>query len=587
MVGWYDPTQLLNTGKKTVISTAIGENADPRLVTAAATGGKFFDYSKELNFNKHEEFKDSGEARKEIWIDYVSDVGDGWNSTYSVAYSLARPEIDGKKRGEILIFGGDEVYPTATDEEYRNRLVQPYEMAFNASRNGETAEIVDGERADLTKLPHVFALPGNHDWYDSLVAFQKIFCTHILNERKFAGGWRTRQKRGYFSLKLPHNWWLLGVDLQLSHNIDTRQLQYFETIVEKMDAGDKVIICVPEPYWVKAIKYEEFEEAHAKFKQKEKSLEKLESLLEKKGVEVKLYLAGDLHHYRRFESEDGRRTQKITAGGGGAFLHPTHDFDFKSKMKTAKSFTLENEYPTSEVSSRQDWKNLFGFLWNNKTFGILTAVLYALLAFLIHGNVEGNFTWRKAVTATVNRCINEPLALIVVILMVIGLVFFTDSNSKFYRRVAGTIHGLTHLTAVFFLGWVGFLLMQYFIGADNFNSMAYQNNNLAKINLVWLGCIVLVCGAGGYVFGSLIMGIYLFVSLHIFGRHDNEAFSALKIQDYKNFVRLHIGEDGKLTIYPFKIEKVSRDWDDDDEKKTRHPRTELKPELIEKIEPLG
>ena len=71
------------------------------------------------------------------------------------------------------------------------------------------------------------ALPGNHDWYDSLVAFQKLFFTHIFNGRTFAGGWRTRQKRSYFALKLPHKWWLVGVDLQLSHNIDVPQLRYF------------------------------------------------------------------------------------------------------------------------------------------------------------------------------------------------------------------------------------------------------------------------------------------------------------------------------------------------------------------------
>src|SRR5688500_5549587 len=132
MVGWYDPTQLLKTGKKTVISTIIGENADPRLVNAAAPDENYFDYSKELKFSGSGEFEDSGDDRKEIWIDYVSDLGDGWNSTYSVAYSAARQliETSGKtlERGEILIFGGDEVYPTATSDEYEKRLVRPYRM---------------------------------------------------------------------------------------------------------------------------------------------------------------------------------------------------------------------------------------------------------------------------------------------------------------------------------------------------------------------------------------------------------------------------------------------------------------------------
>ncbi len=92
-----------------------------------------------------------------------------------------------------------------------------------------------------------------------------------------------------------------------------------------MEKGDKVIVCVPEPYWVKTIKYEGLTD---KFEKKEASIEKLEKLFEENEIEVKLYLAGDLHHYRRFATDDGQN-QKITAGGGGAFLHPTHDFDFR------------------------------------------------------------------------------------------------------------------------------------------------------------------------------------------------------------------------------------------------------------------
>ena len=585
MVEWYNPLQLKDTAIKTVISTIIGANADPRLVAASATSGKFFDYSRELEKDDRD-FLPSKVERKEIWIDYVSDVGDGWNPTYSVAYSLARQTIDipnkSLQRGEILVFGGDGVYPTANTDEYEKRLVKPYRMAFNANRNGDVS---DADEIDLKKAPHVFALPGNHDWYDSLVAFQKIFCTHIFNRRTFAGAWRTRQKRSYFALKLPHNWWLLGIDLQLSHNIDVPQLQYFESVIDEMNEGDNVILCVPEPYWVKAIKYQGMTDI---FEEKEESIERLEKILEDRQIEIKLYLAGDLHHYRRFESEDGHRTQKITAGGGGAFLHPTHDFKFDKDLEG--DFAWKQNYPSFDDSKKQDWKNLFGFLWNNKTFGILTAILYSLLAFLIHGEVSGNFTWRKAFTATINRCINEPLALIVVILMLMGLVFFTDSNSKIYRRTAGTIHGLTHLGAIFFLGWFGFLLMRYLIGEANFNSLAYQSEHQARINLVWLGCILLVCGAGGYIFGSIIMGIYLFISLHIFGRHDNEAFSALKIEDYKNFLRLHINGDGKLTIYPLKIDKVERDWNPvkvGEKIVNYEPENDLKAELIEEIEPIS
>lgn len=580
MTDWYNPSQLLDTAKKTAISTIIGENADPRLVSAAPPDGDYFDYSQE--FGSNGDFKGSGAARQEIWIDYASDVGDGWNPTYSVAYALAQETLDiaGEKlsRGEILIFGGDGVYPTANSEEYEKKLVHPYRMAFNASRNGGA----QGEDKDLKKNPHIFALPGNHDWYDSLVAFQKIFCTSVFNNRLFAGGWRTRQKRSYFALKLPQKWWLLGIDLQLSHSIDVPQLQYFESIArQKMTAGDKVILCVPEPYWVKAIKYQDHKEAYDKLVEKEESIAKLEDILEEKGVQTKFYVAGDLHHYRRFESLDDDRIQKITAGGGGAFLHPTHDFDYRKTKRRRKkgdtrNFDLKKNYPEPAVSSSLDWTNLFGFIFRSPKFGILTAILYPLLALLIRGALDAPFSWREAFKATIDRFIAEPLALIIVILMLMGLVFFTDSNSKIYRRTAGLIHGLTHLTAVFFLGWWAYLLSEWII--TNYGIVGETTRSL-----IWFGCIFLVCGIGGYLIGSFIMGVYLFVSLHIFGRHDNEAFSALKIEDYKNFLRLHIDREGKLTIYPLKIDKVEREWirESKGNAESYKPKNKLKVKLIE------
>jgi hypothetical protein len=64
----------------------------------------------------------------------------------------------------------------------------------------------------------------------------------------------------------------------------------------------------------------------------------------------------------------------------------------------------------------------------------------------------------------------------------------------------------------------------------------------------------------GWVVGSVIMGIYLLVSLNVFRRHSNEAFSSLAIQDWKNFLRMKIDLAGNLTIYPVGIKRVPRRW---------------------------
>src|SRR4029453_12483684 len=99
------------------------------------------------------------------WIDYVSDTGDGWNSTYAVAKTVAGAELrlerpDGgteiTRRGSLPILGGDAVYPVASRAAYKRRLVAPFEAALKDTP---------------TPSPLVRAVPGNHDWYDSLVSF--------------------------------------------------------------------------------------------------------------------------------------------------------------------------------------------------------------------------------------------------------------------------------------------------------------------------------------------------------------------------------------------------------------------------------
>ena len=142
----------------------------------------------------------------------------------------------------------------------------------------------------------------------------------------------------------------------------------------------------------------------------------------------------------------------------------------------------------------------------------------------------------------------------------------------------GSIHAIAHLLAAILLSYLGYLLAYAWIG--NFDS----DNPSFQENLKWFICTVGVAAAGGYFLGAIIMGVYLYISLHWFNRHDNEAFSALKIEDYKNFLRLHIDKEGKLTIYPLKIEKVEREWNPVEVDKkiiSYNPKNEIKPELIE------
>ena len=82
------------------------------------------------------------------------------------------------------------------------RLVDPYEMALPSRRPGRSRRLACRCRP---ARPTCWRMPGNHDWYDGLQSFVKVFC-----RRARVGGWVTPQARSYFAVQLPHRTWLFG-----------------------------------------------------------------------------------------------------------------------------------------------------------------------------------------------------------------------------------------------------------------------------------------------------------------------------------------------------------------------------------------
>jgi hypothetical protein len=392
MIEWYSPRLLLKAGVEVVVSTLFGQHADQRTVQALSGNAKIFDYSgsvrREIEITPRDAAdkaaSEGGEAGEspidgDFWIDYVADVGDGWNSTYSVAWLLSRTKLPLKEKngsrehptrpGRLLVFGGDQVYPTASREEYERRFLGPYRTAFS-----------DGNQREPTD---VFAIPGNHDWYDSLRSFSRIFFT----TGPFADipQTATPQTRSYFAAKLPRGWWLLGTDVQLGSDIDANQYEYFKTVSEHFASGDRVILCTAEPHWLKPKRAEKRESLTA-----ESALDRLEREL--LGNRVAVFIAGDVHHYMRYESSDpSRPVHKITAGGGGAFLHPTHRSWGRTITESptkAAAATQSFQRPKSAVfpsPSRSFRLSLWNWLfaYKNPRFGLLTGLLYVMFALMM------------------------------------------------------------------------------------------------------------------------------------------------------------------------------------------------------------
>jgi hypothetical protein len=513
MVGWYDPRVLAHSGYQVAIANIFGRHSDTRLIEALAGQPQTeFDYSA------------SGVQGGDFWLDYVADLGDGWNPTYAVADAIAAPELtvvapDGATvrthAGRVLVFGGDEVYPYPSRAEYHARTETPYQLAFAGRAR-----------------PDVFAIPGNHDWYDSLVAFSRTFCRP---ERGFAGC-ATWQTRSYFALKLPADWWLLAIDLQLGAELDEPQVQYFKSVAARMNDAARLIFCVPEPRWILEDAYprhESYEElAGTRFLE--------EKVFRRK---ARVFLTGDLHFYKRHEDADG--VQKITSGGGGAFLHPTH----APRTKLLRNgFAQRAAYPDERTSARLAWRN-FLFPALNPKAGWLWALMYSMSAWLASASLEAAdvIDLPTALGAAVNAAIRDPVNGLWLITIIGAFIFFTDTHVRSWRILAGTLHACLHLAAAFMVGWAALLL----------TVQAFDLGYGTIAQLALSGLITFV--AGGPV-GAFILGVYLFVSIRIFGRHSNEAFSSLRIQDYKQWLRLRIDARGVLTLFAIGIDRVPRRW---------------------------
>ena len=547
MVGWYDARQLVSTGLKTLISGTFGAYADKREVQAALSPAPDF-------------FTDQ-RGREEVWVDYLADTGDGFDATFTMFDLVRQAQLtvpDGPDaaaaprvlpRGNVLVLGGDQVYPVAKREYYENRLVGPLEAAFPPE-------------ATATERPQLFAIPGNHDWYDGLTNFTKIFC-----QQRSLGNWQTQQHRSYFAVQLPHGWWLWGTDIQLASDIDKPQLDYFAHVAKQMPAGSRVILCTAEPSWLCASHKNAQPYHNLAFFQQQHIIDK--------GFELVLTIAGDLHHYARYRKASGVGTgQKITSGGGGAFLHPTHNLLTQLHLnkeqptlpcptgrppRATEPYQLSHTFPSKAESRGLAFGNL-AFPYLNWSFSAFMGFYYLLLVWALQSVTKGDGSLLEKVAQYQhygaifgylgNAILYNPLLLLFILLIVGGLTAFADTSPNTSRSnlapAFGLVHGLSHLLVFSWLLWALAGFNQHLVPG------ASDPAKLGRLALFTAEITAL----GGLLAGVL-MGLYLLLSNLVLGNHDNEAFSALRCTGYKNFLRLHITPQG-LTVYPIGVRQVAR-----------------------------
>ena len=504
-VAWLSPTQLAKTGIRVALNSVQGSFLDKRELQ-----GAFPD-------QVHHEVGPDGE----LWLDYVADTGDGFDPTYTIAHLLSRPEleVEGHRlpRGGMLLLGGDEVYPTPSPEAYENKFLGPFKTAFPKA---------DGEP------PSMYAIPGNHDWYDGLTSFLRIFTGM---RRTDIGGWKIPQSRSYFAVELPADWWLFAIDDQASTYIDDPQLAYFRRVAERLTPQSKVIIAPPSPTWVEVV---DMPGIYA-------SVDYLvDKVITPTGAKVRVMVSGDNHHYARYS---GPERELITCGGGGAFLSATHKQPDTIQVPPPETvsgdprqtYELGTCYP-SKAKSRQLAAGVFAKLpRRNPGFVALMGGAHLLLMLVASAVVFGGFD------SAVQRIAVVPLSVFVVAMFAAWNAFAHMDMLKSGRSrasLAGVLHTLAHLA----LGAAG----------------TWAWHALPPHDWPWplslLAAVVLYGAVAGFA-AAEVVALYLFAAGAV-GVNVEELYSAQAITGYKSFLRMHFTADGTLTIYPLGVARAGHAW---------------------------
>ncbi len=556
-VRWLSPGELARVGVKVGLAAIFADYADKREIQAGLASTLLWAPL------------DNAHPGADVWVDFVADLGDGFDATYTVASYLAQQRLgvraaDGDAephdlpRGSLLVMGGDEVYPTASARDYEDRTIGPYRAAL--------------PQADDSPL--LVALPGNHDWYDGLTSFLRMFA-----QGGTVGGWRLTQTRSYFAVQLPHRWWLLALDSQLGTYIDKPQLEYFEEhVTQNLRPGDGIILCSATPAWVHTATGDPaafdvlhwFERTYLRRRRVTGSDD-----AEETGASVRLWITGDSHHYARYAEElpaavagtppaEQDRRQMVTCGLGGAFLSATSDLPEALRIPPDGSRLREKDapatfalgpatYPTKTDSTaiarrlampwRPEWLPR-----RNPGFAQLAAGVHAV-GFLLMSLLFGLSIGRRPVTAVRTGRLDDLAAFALKLLVGVLVVLLLPWLVRLVRQRREAATPSTAVVAVALqlvcaLVILGLTLLVPWRGAW-------------PDWLVLIGCLVLAALTGAGL-GSEAFALYVLTARS--GRVFGWQMAGESVEDHKGFIRMRIKPDGELLLYPVIVDEVCREW---------------------------
>ena len=330
----------------------------------------------------------------ETWFDFLADTGDDpyIMERLAIAANTAYAANDlspiALPRGKFLVLGGDTAYVTPDEPTLRYRFVEPFDAAYLACGSPESRPI--------------YAIPGNHDYYDALVGFNRMFRLPLAVPQSRSplpiAGHTTSQDASYFKILLPGGWELWAVDVG-HHGLDYRQRKYFRPS-DAFSAPTKLIICTHAP----VIASDQF------------ALNEIESkaysmLLAPEtpaftptstgGDTCRLFLAGHVHHYARYDGQkngarEPTRSATVVAGAGGSFIHPTEHRcgPIEAAIKYPDPASSRE---LSAAALTKPWKIIDGgYVW---LLGVILAVLFHLTWPRADTPLKGPIAWAATVFA--------------------------------------------------------------------------------------------------------------------------------------------------------------------------------------------
>ncbi|MEW2812663.1 metallophosphoesterase [Streptomyces massasporeus] len=251
----------------------------------------------------------------------IGDTGEGDDPQYAVVPGFLKTGQDTR----FAVLASDVIYPVGSADDYDTKFFRPYQ----------------DYRAPI------YAIPGNHDWYEDLGGFMRVFCDDAPplppepRPRPFTRAWlrsllwhRPRPDAGQHlaeARKLrsapeqqavqPGPYWaidagpvrIIGIDTGLLGTLDAEQGAW----LREVSRGPRPKILVTgSPLYVDGRREPCAVEGGGT----------VDDIVRDPDHHYVAAIGGDIHNYQRYPVvlDDGRTLQYVVAGGGGAFMHATH-----------------------------------------------------------------------------------------------------------------------------------------------------------------------------------------------------------------------------------------------------------------------